>query len=101
MRMGRKHQATKGFKPRLEILEDRISPATRVWVANAQGRWLDDTNLVGGNRPTAADTAVLTAGEKRGHSELFRAASMGVTLNVPVCPPRLPRSPVCPVCPPF
>ena len=47
------------FWPRLEVLEDRIQPATILWGSSSSGDWNTATNWVGGVVPGASDDAVI------------------------------------------
>jgi autotransporter-associated beta strand protein len=55
------------FRPRLDVLEDRIAPATQVWSgANTMdGNWMTAANWVGQVTPSAGDDLIFPGGAAR------------------------------------
>lgn len=55
------------FRPRLEVLETRLAPATRIWDGGSAigNNWTDAANWVGDVAPVANDDLVFPAGAAR------------------------------------
>ena len=51
----------RSFRPRLEYLEDRCTPANLTWVGAAGGLWSVPTNWSAAQVPLAADTVIFDA----------------------------------------
>lgn len=51
--------------PRLEVLEDRLAPALRVWTGAVSDAWLTPANWAGNEAPQAGDDLLFPAGVSR------------------------------------
>src|SRR5207237_1182205 len=54
------------FRPGFERLEDRLTPATRVWSGVASPDWNNASNWVGGAVPSNGDDLIFPGGPQAG-----------------------------------
>src|SRR5438093_1129147 len=42
------HQSRRGYRPQIELLENRLAPATHTWTGAVSNLWSNDNNWTGG-----------------------------------------------------
>jgi len=73
----------RGFRPRLEALEDRLAPANIVWSgAGADAIFSNDANWVGGVAPGINDTAIFDPAQSGGAANANKNGTINAPANV-------------------